>query len=144
MRRRLAAFHALSPAEAERELLACCASRRWAARVAAGRPYRGPAELIAAGERAVAELDWADVAEALAAHPRIGERPAGPGREAAWSRGEQAGTQGADPEVLAGLRAGNAAYERRFGHVYLVCATGRSAAELLEVLRARLANDAET
>ncbi|MFC4059798.1 2-oxo-4-hydroxy-4-carboxy-5-ureidoimidazoline decarboxylase, partial [Planomonospora corallina] len=69
---------------------------------------------------------------------RIGERAAGPGREAAWSRREQSGTAGADPRVLDALAAGNRAYEERFGHVYLVCATGLPAEELLARLRGRL------
>lgn len=137
----LARFNDLAPADAERELLSCCASRAWAAAVAAGRPYRTVAEAVAAGGDRVAGLGWADVLEALAAHPRIGERASGPGREAGWSRREQAGTAGAGPEILAALREGNEAYERRFGHIYLVRAAGRDATELLAMLRARLGND---
>ncbi|MDH2428706.1 2-oxo-4-hydroxy-4-carboxy-5-ureidoimidazoline decarboxylase [Sphaerisporangium sp. TRM90804] len=139
----LAAFNALSPAEAERELLTCCASREFARRVAGSRPYGAPGDLVAAAAAAVAGLEWPDVLEALDAHPRIGERAAGASRESSWSRDEQSGTAGADRRVLAELAAGNAEYERRFGHVYLVCATGLSAPEMLERLRSRLDGDPE-
>lgn len=126
------------------DLRSCCASSRWVEAVAARGPYEDLGGLVRAGESALAGLTWEDVTEALAAHPRIGERAAGTGREAAWSRGEQSGTAGADRAVLEALREGNAAYERRFGHVYLVCATGRDAGELLALLRERLGNDEET
>ncbi|HEX4814941.1 MAG TPA: 2-oxo-4-hydroxy-4-carboxy-5-ureidoimidazoline decarboxylase [Nonomuraea sp.] len=136
----LGGLNAAPPDRAAAELLACCASRAFAARVAAGRPYAGLDELLAAAGRAVLELAWPDVLEALAAHPRIGERAGGDGREAAWSRQEQSGAEDAPRDELA---AGNRAYEARFGHVYLVCATGLSGAELLARLRARLDNDEE-
>jgi 2-oxo-4-hydroxy-4-carboxy-5-ureidoimidazoline decarboxylase len=127
------AFDALPAAEAQRLLLSCCAAPRWAAEVAAGRPYRSAEALHAA---AAAALTHDDVAEGLAGHPRIGERTGD-----ARSRREQAGVAGAAPEVLAALAAGNRAYEERFGRVYLVCAAGRGAEELLAVLRERLGND---
>ncbi|MCK2220758.1 2-oxo-4-hydroxy-4-carboxy-5-ureidoimidazoline decarboxylase [Actinomadura sp. ATCC 31491] len=134
----LAAFNAASPGEAEKELLACCASTAFAARVAAGRPYGDLPELMAAAGAAIAELGWPGVLEALAAHPRIGERPGGTGREAAWSRQEQSGVEDG---LRAALAEGNRAYEARFGHVYLVCASGLGGAELLARLRERLGND---
>ncbi|GAA3011127.1 2-oxo-4-hydroxy-4-carboxy-5-ureidoimidazoline decarboxylase [Streptosporangium longisporum] len=142
----LAAFNALDAGEAEAELLTCCASRAFARRVAAARPYPDADRLAAAARAAVRELDWTDVLEALAAHPRIGQAPGAQdtGREAAWSRREQSGVGAAGPELLEGLAEGNRAYERRFGHVYLVCATGLSAEELLERLTRRLGNDEET
>ncbi|MBP2702435.1 2-oxo-4-hydroxy-4-carboxy-5-ureidoimidazoline decarboxylase [Microbispora sp. RL4-1S] len=126
---------------APEDLRSCCASAAWVAAVGARGPYQDVAALTEAGRAALAELAWDDVEEALAAHPRIGERPAGDGREASWSRREQAGTAGAGPAVLDAIHAGNAEYERRFGHVYLVCATGLGAAELLDLLRERLGND---
>lgn len=82
--------------------------------------------------------------EALAAHPRIGDRPDAAGRDARWSRTEQTGTAGAGEEVRRALAEGNLAYERRFGHVFLIRATGRSAREMLAELRVRLRNDAGT
>jgi 2-oxo-4-hydroxy-4-carboxy-5-ureidoimidazoline decarboxylase len=134
-------FNALSRTQAEAELLTCCASRRWAAAVVAGRPYDSAEDLVTAAGAAVRELEWPDVEEALNAHPRIGDRPAGSGRASVWSRGEQSGVGDGDRAAFA---AGNAAYERRFGHVFLICASGRGAGELLADLRQRLTNDPET
>ncbi|HEV2893222.1 MAG TPA: 2-oxo-4-hydroxy-4-carboxy-5-ureidoimidazoline decarboxylase, partial [Actinomycetota bacterium] len=85
-----------------------------------------------------------DLAEALAGHPRIGQRADGSSAEAVWSRQEQSGVGDADAEVRAALREGNRAYEERFGHVFLVSASGRSAEELLAALRQRLGNDPDT
>ncbi|GII26809.1 2-oxo-4-hydroxy-4-carboxy-5-ureidoimidazoline decarboxylase [Planotetraspora mira] len=126
------------------DLRSCCASAAWVSAVARRGPYRDLAGLIDAGEAAIADLSWSDVEEALSAHPRIGERRAGDGKEAAWSRSEQSGTATAGQAVLDAIREGNAAYEERFGHVYLVCATGRSAEEMLVFLRERLAGDEES
>jgi 2-oxo-4-hydroxy-4-carboxy-5-ureidoimidazoline decarboxylase len=137
-------FNALPPEEVERELLACCAARTWARRVAAGRPYRDAAALIAVGDAVLAELTWSDVAEALAAHPRIGQRAEGSARDAAWSRREQAGVEDADGVVRDALAEVNREYERRFGHVFLIFATGRTPAELLAAARTRLAHDEPT
>jgi 2-oxo-4-hydroxy-4-carboxy-5-ureidoimidazoline decarboxylase len=134
-------FNRLTPAEAERSLLACCACAGWAREVAAGRPFDGAETFWVFVDAAFDRLAWAEVEQALAGHPRLGERAAGAGQAAEWSRGEQAGVAGADAAVRAALAAGNAAYERRFGHVYLACATGRSAAELLVLLDSRLRND---
>jgi 2-oxo-4-hydroxy-4-carboxy-5-ureidoimidazoline decarboxylase len=134
------------PAEvALRLLLACCSSARWAAEVASGRPFASADEVLARSDRSVAGLSQYDLGEALAGHPRIGDRARAPasGEPAAdaWSRQEQAGAQAADPATIQALADGNEAYERRFGHIYLVCATGRSGAELLALLRERLGND---
>jgi 2-oxo-4-hydroxy-4-carboxy-5-ureidoimidazoline decarboxylase len=121
-----------------------CASTRWIEQMISGRPYRSLEALTAASDGVLATLGWPDIEQALAAHPRIGARGAGRGREAAWSRQEQSGTRDAGPEVQAGLRAGNAAYEERFGHVFLICATGMPAAGLLAALQARLGHDPAT
>jgi 2-oxo-4-hydroxy-4-carboxy-5-ureidoimidazoline decarboxylase len=129
-------FNALSPAAARRELLAVCAAPRWAGEVAGWRPHASVDALLAA---AGAALTDADLDAAMAGHPRIGDRTAG-GR----SRREQSAVGSAATEVLDALAAGNRAYEERFGHVYLVCATGRSAEDLLATLHARLSNDAVT
>ncbi|MFG1701775.1 2-oxo-4-hydroxy-4-carboxy-5-ureidoimidazoline decarboxylase [Nonomuraea sp. M3C6] len=141
----LDAFNARSPSDAEEELLACCASRAFAGKVAALRPYQDLGELAAAAGAAVRELGWAEVLEALAAHPRIGERAGGDGRDAAWSRQEQSGLE-SEPadELREALAAGNRAYEERFGHVYLICATGLTGAQMLARLRERLRNDEAT
>lgn len=140
----LAGFNALPAAEAERELRSCCASAGWARQVAAGRPYPDLAAVCEAAVAAVAELGWPDLTEALAAHPRIGERAAGDGREAGWSRREQAGIgPESAPAVVAALAEANREYERRFGHVFLVFASGRTDTELLAAARQRLGNPPE-
>jgi 2-oxo-4-hydroxy-4-carboxy-5-ureidoimidazoline decarboxylase len=131
-----------------------CASARWIERMVSGRPHGSLPALVAASDATIAALGWPDIEHALAAHPRIGARLPDQGaprdrdapldREAAWSRQEQSGTRDAGPDVQAGLRAGNAAYEERFGHVFLICATGMSAASMLGALQARLCHDPAT
>jgi 2-oxo-4-hydroxy-4-carboxy-5-ureidoimidazoline decarboxylase len=138
----LAAFNALAGDEAAAAGLACCSSSRWAKMVADGRPYSSTDEVYRTAESALAALADTEIDEALAGHPRIGERAAN--EHAAWSRREQAGIAGADDELRAVLADGNREYERRFGHVYLVCATGKSAAEMLAILQERLRHDAVT
>jgi 2-oxo-4-hydroxy-4-carboxy-5-ureidoimidazoline decarboxylase len=138
----LAGLNALPPREAERVLTAVCSCPRWAAAVAAGRPYASAARLYAAADDALDHLDEDDIARALAGHPRIGERAEG--EHGGWSRREQAGVEGADVATRRALVEGNRAYEARFGHVYLVCASGRSAEELLALLQQRLLNDADS
>lgn len=123
------------------ELLACCASPTWAAAVADGGPYPDTDALLLAADAALAALDWSEVDKALAAHPRIGEHGAATGREKEWSRQEQSAAADGDAAALA---QANAEYERVFGRVFLVDATGRSAAEILADLRARLGNDEDT
>jgi 2-oxo-4-hydroxy-4-carboxy-5-ureidoimidazoline decarboxylase len=130
------------PADAARdELLAVCSSPGWAQRMLAGRPYRSVADALAAADAAVGGLDEAELDAALAGHPRIGDRVlAGAGH----SRREQSGMDTATDRVRAEIAAGNRAYEDRFGYVYLVCATGKSADAMLELLQARLRNDPAT
>jgi 2-oxo-4-hydroxy-4-carboxy-5-ureidoimidazoline decarboxylase len=112
--------------------------------MAAGRPYADADALLGESDRAVRALGRDDLAEALAGHPRIGERAAGFSTEAAWSRQEQAGAGDAGAETQAALQAGNRTYEERFGHVFLISASGRSAEEMLAALRDRLGNDPDT
>jgi 2-oxo-4-hydroxy-4-carboxy-5-ureidoimidazoline decarboxylase len=134
-------FNLLPLEEAGQALNACCAARRWVAALALSRPYRGVDELYRTGASTLASLDWPDVLEALAAHPRIGERATGPGREAAWSRSEQAGAGTADARTAAELAETIAEYEWKFGYVFLIRATGRSAAQMLSAARERLGHD---
>jgi 2-oxo-4-hydroxy-4-carboxy-5-ureidoimidazoline decarboxylase len=133
-------LNALPDQEARMELLGCCGSRRWAARVSAGRPYADTAALLTAADEAWDAATEADVREAFAAHPRIGEADRGGAQE----RREQAASADADEATRQALREGNRAYEERFGHIYLVCASGRSAGELLADLRSRLGNEPAT
>ena len=131
-------LNALPRHEAEIELRRCCGSRRWVERMLAGLPYASDAALLEAAEREWWSLAREEWLEAFAAHPRIGER-GGDSR----SRREQSGVDEAESEVRRAIEQGNRDYEARFGHVYLVCATGRGAAELLADLRGRLNNDPE-
>lgn len=126
------------------QLLACLDIRRWADEVADRRPYADSTELYTVSEQAAQNLTADEIHSALAAHPRIGERREGADNTASWSRTEQSGVDGRDTELTTALRRGNERYERRFGHVYLVCASGRSGDELLDILRSRLDNDPET
>jgi 2-oxo-4-hydroxy-4-carboxy-5-ureidoimidazoline decarboxylase len=144
MDRGLRAFNAL-PAPAE-PLAACCGAPGWADTVAAGRPYPDRAALRAAAQAALASADWSAIEAALADHPRIGAAPTGAGRRAAWSRAEQSAAAAPGDTAPAGdpLVAGNVAYERRFGHVFLICATGRSREQILAALTERLGNDEPT
>jgi 2-oxo-4-hydroxy-4-carboxy-5-ureidoimidazoline decarboxylase len=140
----LARLNALPVADAEAALTACCAAPAWVARVLADRPYAGADALRSTVDAAFDALSWPDVEAALAGHPRLGQRAVGADRAAAWSAGEQAGVGAGSAAERDALAAGNAAYERRFGRIYLACATGRSAAELVDLLRARLGNDEAT
>jgi 2-oxo-4-hydroxy-4-carboxy-5-ureidoimidazoline decarboxylase len=133
-----------APADRLRPILAaCCDVPRWVDGILAGRPYGAAAALTQVADGAVRDLDDSEVDQALAAHPRIGHRPDGDSTESAWSRSEQAGV-GDDAEIRAALAAGNREYEQRFGRVFLICATGLSAQEMLAGLRRRLTNDHAT
>jgi 2-oxo-4-hydroxy-4-carboxy-5-ureidoimidazoline decarboxylase len=133
-------FNALPEAEATRRLLSCLGVTRWAAEVADGRPYADLADLTARASAAAAELSDEELDQALAGHPRIGER-AGAGHEVEFSRREQSGVDEAD---AAALTDANRAYEQRFDRVFLIRAAGRGSAEILAELRRRLSNDDET
>jgi 2-oxo-4-hydroxy-4-carboxy-5-ureidoimidazoline decarboxylase len=143
---RLTSFNELSARAAEQALLKCCAARRWAEQMAAARPYGSAEEAIRQSDAIVAELTVADLAESLAGHPRIGERPSAGGgshQTADWSRREQSGVDPDDATTAQALAEANLEYERRFGHIYLVCASGRTGKELLAVLHGRLQNEPE-
>ena len=135
-------FNALPAGRLEEDLRACCAAPAWGARIVAGRPYPDRDAIRAAADAASRELSWADVRTGLSAHPRIGERATGDSAEAAWSRREQSAAAGsADDATRAALVTANEAYERKFGHVFLIFASGRSQAEILAAARERLGND---
>jgi len=136
------ALNAVPDAELEPALLACCSSPAWVGAILAGRPYQDVAEVLGASDVALAAMTESDVDSALRGHPRIGEPLTAASAES--SRREQAGVAAAEDSVRRRLAEGNRDYERRFGHVYLVSAAGRSARELLELLGERLANDPAT
>lgn len=141
-------FDAAPVDQATAALEPVCASSRWIAALLAGRPYASLAAVNAASDAALDALDWADLEQALAAHPRIGERAAGDSTEARWSRAEQSGamtdatadTADTADDTAEQLRAGNVEYEQHFGFVFLICATGLDAPEMLRQLRARMSN----
>ena len=133
----LGSFNAAPAQDAERDVFACCSSAAFAKAVAGGRPYPDAAALLAAVDAAFSTLTWDDIAESMNGHPRIGDRTAQGGMSAA----EQSGAAAATDEVRQGLADGNRAYEERFGHIFLICASGLSGQEMLAQLRARLKNN---
>jgi OHCU decarboxylase len=136
-------FNALPADELRPQLAACCDVPRWVNHLLAGRPYADSAALVGAADAISRDLTDTEVAQALAAHPRIGDRAEGDTTEASWSRKEQSGV-GDDPAVRAALAAGNRAYEQRFNQVFLICATGLTADQMLTALHERLKNDPTT
>jgi OHCU decarboxylase len=134
-------FNGLPGDEAERNLLACCGSRSWAMAVAAQRPYGDVPALMDAADEVWADLSTSDWLEAFAAHPRVGESG---GHSPDSSRVEQSRVMGAGDETLAALAEENRQYEARFGHVFLISAAGRTADDVLAVLRQRMNNDPAT
>lgn len=133
-------------AQANTLLGQCCGSSRWIAGMVARRPFQSRnAVLLAADEiwRALGPADWR---EAFSHHPRIGERKSAlsqSARATAWAAGEQSGVGRADDDVLSALATANREYEQRFGFIYIVFATGKSAEEMLLLARERLRNDPE-
>ncbi|MCV7435391.1 2-oxo-4-hydroxy-4-carboxy-5-ureidoimidazoline decarboxylase [Mycolicibacterium bacteremicum] len=132
-------FNALSERQRMHLLFEVCSSTIWARRVLAGSPFRDADALYDRADRVLAELPDAEIDAALDGHPRIGAKADNPS-----SAREQARVADATDAVKAALAERNREYEDRFGYVYLVCASGRSADELLEILTDRLDNDAET
>src|SRR6476661_7892653 len=135
----LGSFNTAPAQDAERTALACCASGTFATAIADGRPYPDPAALLAAVDATFKVLSWDDIVEAMSEHPRIGDRAVRGGMSAT----EQSGAAAASDEVRQGLADGNLAYEQRFGHIFLICASGLSGLQMLDQLRARLGQDEE-
>lgn len=146
MNRVLAEWNSAVADEALRTMIACCGAKRWAASMVEQRPFAGIVELSEAADRTWSEMQEADWLEAFACHPRIGERKAAyaTAQSAAWSRQEQSSAASASEKILTELAEGNALYEERFGFTYIVCATGKSAEEMLAILERRLASDRDT
>jgi 2-oxo-4-hydroxy-4-carboxy-5-ureidoimidazoline decarboxylase len=140
----VAAFNLLDADQATHRLSVCLHAPGWAASLLAGRPYPDRESLLATAYRFGVVLDEEDLASALSAHPRIGERPVGAGRDAAHSLSEQGGVDAEDADLAERLHAGNVAYEQRFGQVFLIRAAGRNGPQILAALTERLANDPET
>ena len=145
---RLAAYlNRLNENRAKEALLRCCGAKRWVAAMLNARPFASDQALYDRAEQAWWDLDAEAWLEAFSHHPRIGERKIQQPRfakTAEWSKNEQASTEKAEAAVLQALEDGNQAYEERFGHVFLICATGRSAEEMLAELESRLKNLADS
>jgi OHCU decarboxylase len=139
-------LNALPRTAALEEFLECCGSQVWAETMVDARPFADRKALLETADNLWVGLQAEDWLEAFGAHPRIGERALADAREreARWSEQEQAGARDADSDTLAELAEMNRTYEARFGHIFLISATGRSAEEMLTALRARLDNDAAT
>lgn len=140
---RLADFNALSADHATELLRPCLDVDRWVTEIVHGRTYPSIDDLFATARSAAHPLTGAELKDALAHHPRIGDRADGASPEAHLSRSEQASLS-LDEDVQRQLDEGNRAYEQRFGRVFLIRAAGRSSQQILTSLRARLDNDAET
>ena len=140
----LEGLNAASPQAATAAFRRCCGASRWARAMVAGRPFTSRAHLLGEAERVWWRLAGADWREAFMHHPRIGADidalRARFSATASLSEHEQAGVVGADDTVLRDLAAGNEAYEDRFFHIFIVCATGLTAAQMLDRLRARMPN----
>ena len=140
-------WNQLSADEAEKEVMACCGSRLWAREMANRRPIADEARLLSVSDevwRSLGERDWS---EAFESHPRIGESRSVRGRDrrsAVWSSEEQQAASAESDAVKVALAEGNGEYERRFGRIFIVCATGKTGAQILEILRHRLHNDRAT
>jgi 2-oxo-4-hydroxy-4-carboxy-5-ureidoimidazoline decarboxylase len=140
----LARWNTLPPEEAATEILSCCGSHAWGAKLAAMRPFADQQSLFAAADHCWQNLPEADWLEAFRSHPRIGEKHAEnktTAASAAWSRSEQSQMNEADAAILLRMREGHREYEERFGRIFIVCASGKQPAEMLRILEHRLTND---
>ena len=141
----LAWLNSLSAGEAMKELLQCCGSKRWAAKMVDARPFHTLIELITDANEIWRSLDPNDWLEAFRSHPRIGEKKAAESVSAQsqqWSGQEQAGVNTASAETTNALATLNHAYEQKFGFIFIICATGKTSDEMLTALRERLEHDA--
>ena len=135
--RRAAALRHMNTLFSPRDLIKVCASKNWSMRMYVARPFETWDDMVDASGKIWDALSNEDWLEAFAGHPRIGERKPG------WSQQEQSGTSTASEETMRALAEGNRAYEEKFGFVYLVCATGKTANEMLANLQSRMNNERE-
>ena len=143
----LSRWNLLPAGEAAKEILACCGSRAWATGMASRRPVEDLATLLATSDRIWRDLNAEDWLEAFQSHPRIGES-SGPRESSArsqdWSVQEQRHAAESDDSLKRALREANREYEQRFHRIFIICATGKPAKEILANLRHRLKNDDAT
>jgi 2-oxo-4-hydroxy-4-carboxy-5-ureidoimidazoline decarboxylase len=139
----LGEFNALPALGAEAVLLDCCGATRWTKQVTAQRPFGSANALHAAADAAWQKMDRDAILEAFSHHPRIGQKTAtGSESHRRWSEGEQTGVRIAAEDVKSRLAQGNSTYYEKFGYIFIVCATGKTADEMLALLEQRLQNDA--
>lgn len=139
----LARWNGLSAKEAAEEILPCCGSKTWAKKMASRRPILGETALLAACDTVWNNLSETDWDEAFRSHPRIGasaSQVSATARSKEWSGEEQKKVGAADEDVKLALAEANGAYEERFHRIFIVCATGKSAPEILEILQRRMRN----
>ncbi len=134
----------ITETELREVLFAALAVPRWVDEVAAGAPYAELADLLAQAARSATPLSQGEIDQALAHHPRIGERPVGEGRSQELSRAEQASADADDAALADAIAEGNRTYEHRFDRVFLIRAAGRTRAEILSELNRRISLDDET
>ncbi|HSY30776.1 MAG TPA: 2-oxo-4-hydroxy-4-carboxy-5-ureidoimidazoline decarboxylase [Verrucomicrobiae bacterium] len=143
----LTRWNSLPSEEAALEISPCCGSNSWARQMAALRPVEDENSLLAASDKIWRSLTEADWMEAFAQHPRIGQSIApatAPARSAQWSSQEQQKVGAGGTDVIAALAEGNRAYEQRFNRIFIVCAAGKSAHTILDILHRRMRNDEQT
>jgi OHCU decarboxylase len=140
-------LNSLTSVAAEEEFLKCCGSTVWAKQMSDARPFSNSDELSSRADEVWAKLDENDWLQAFRAHPKIGEKKAEAAQSAEaqrWSAQEQSETERAAVETKSALADGNREYEQRFGFIFIICATGKSAEEILAALNGRLHNDPQT
>ncbi len=136
-------LNSLPPELVKLDLERCCGASRWVARMLANRPFHTMEDLLTTAEREWAAMQEPDWLEAFSHHPKIGDVDSLRKKFAStaqWAAGEQSSVQQADEETLQRLAAGNTAYENKFGFIFIICATGKSANEMLAALQRRLPN----
>ena len=143
---KLASLNSSTADEAQGELLKCCGSSQWAEQMIAERPLKSLGDLTEKADRVWWALEPRDWLEAFRSHPKIGEKKAAAAvsdESKRWSEAEQTGVSNAATQTVQALAELNQKYEEKFGYIFIVCATGKSSAEILEILRGRLENDRE-
>jgi 2-oxo-4-hydroxy-4-carboxy-5-ureidoimidazoline decarboxylase len=140
----LARWNSIDPTLAAEQILPCCGSRAWAAELAARRPIADEDHLLTSSDAVWVSLPEAAWREAFDSHPRIGQQKAKAATETSltWSASEQSAAMSADDAAKLALAEGNKLYEEKFGRIFIVCASGRSASEILAILEERMKNDA--
>ena len=144
MKHTLEVFNGMDFEKAKRALLECCHSEKWAKAVADKRPFSSLPKLQEAAEKVWMSLGESDWLEAMQAHPKIGDLNSLREKYAntkSMAAGEQSGIEGADEKVLEDLRRLNQSYEKEFGFIFIVCATGKSASDMLRILKSRINNN---